>query len=254
MERPRIANAAESARLSWRVTNAAPSHAEIDLFDVIGDPWAGTTARDFVQELRDLDVETITVNVNSPGGYVDDALAMYDAILRHPAEVTARIVVAASAASFVVQAADKRVITKNGKIFIHDGQAIAIGNAADFRRVAEMLDEESENIASIYAERAGGTAAEWRERMLANDGIGSTYRGQEAVDIGLADEVDEAKAPRNLEPRRVAAQEPETPAQPEPIDIPLELIPPAANGYKPPLPSDFERLVAANLRAAKEAQ
>jgi len=250
MDRSRVTNASQSARLGWRVSNAAPKHAEIDIFDVIGDPWDGTTAKDFVQELRALDAETITLNINSPGGFVDDALAMYDAILRHPAEVTAHIVVAASAASFVAMAADTRRITKNGKVFIHDAQGFGLGNAADFRAMADLLDEESENIASIYAEHAGGTATEWRDRMRANDGIGSSYRGQEAVDIGLADEIAEAPTRNAAPPVRVAAQ---APAEPEPVDLPLELIPPAANGYKPPLPTDFTRLVAANLPASKEA-
>jgi len=251
MERARFTNATTgSARLAWRVANLAPTHAEIDIFDVIGDDWFGTGAKNFVEELRGIDAETITVNINSPGGIVDDALAIYDAILQHPAEVTARIIVAASAASFVAQAADKRVITKNGKVFIHDGQGFGLGNASDFRRLAELLDEESNNIAAIYSERAGGTPEEWRARMLANDGIGTSYRGKEAVDIGLADEVAEAPVRNAAPPMRVAAQEP---APPEPVDIPLDLIPPAANGYKPPLPSDFTRLVAANMPASKEA-
>lgn len=243
----RVTNVSQTARLSWRVANAAAEkHAEIDLFDVIGDGWEGTTAKDFVAELRALDADTITLNVNSPGGYVNDALAMYDAIQRHPAKVTARIVVAASAASFVAQAADTREITKNGKVFIHDAQGLAIGNAADMRGLADILDEESDNIAAIYADRGGGTVAQWRERMRANDGIGTTYRGQEAVDIGLADAI--AKAPaRNLEPGRIAALEASD------AEIPTDLIPPLANGYKPPLPADFTRLVAANLPRRKEA-
>jgi ATP-dependent protease ClpP protease subunit len=248
MDRP--TNVSQATRLSWRVENAAASkHAEIDLFDIIGDPWMGTTAKDFVAELRELDVDTITLNINSPGGVVNDALAMYDAIQNHPATITARIVNAASAASFVAQGANKREITKNGKVYIHDANVLVIGgNAAALRALADILDEESENIASIYADRVGGTTAEWRERMQANEGIGSTYRGQEAVDIGLVDEIAEAPS-RNLEPGRIAAQEI---APPPPVaDIPLDLIPPLANGYKPPLPADFTRLVAANLPRGK---
>lgn len=245
MKRPRVTNASQSAHLGWRVTNAAPSHAEIYIFDVIGDPWSGTTAGDFVRELNELDVETITLNINSPGGFVDDALAMYDAIQRHPAEVTAHIVVAASAASFVAMAADQRRITKNGKVFIHDAQGFGIGNGADFRRLADMLDEESENIASIYAEHAGGTAAEWRERMLAGDGIGSTYRGQEAVDIGLADEIAEVPA-RQAAALRVAAQVPATTADAPDLAALLAGTSVAERvAYKPPIPA-LEGLLSKN--------
>jgi hypothetical protein len=149
-----------------------------------------------------------------------------------------------------MMAADRREIAKNGKVFIHDAQGVGMGDSSTMRQLADLLDEESDNIASIYAERAGGTTAEWRERMRA-DNFGTTYRGQDAVDIGLIDEV--ATAPvRNAMSTRIAAQE--TEPEPPQVDIPLDLIPPLANGYKPPLPDDFTRLVAANLPASKEAR
>jgi ATP-dependent protease ClpP protease subunit len=236
-------NSSVSARLGWRVVNVEPTHAEVDLFDVLGDDWFGVSAKDFVQELRALDVETLTININSPGGFVDSALSMFDAIQQHPARVTARIVVAASAASFVAQAADERIITRNGKLFVHDAQGFGLGNAADMRSLADMLDGESENIADIYAQRSGGTVTDWRDRMRANDGIGSTYRGQEAVDVGLADAVAEAPARNIIVPHRAAAH-----ADDDAIEIPTDLIPLAANGYRPPVPQDFTRLVEQNLK------
>ena len=201
----RVINSESRSRLGWRVQNVAQREAEIDLFDVIGDPWFGVSAKDFIEELRSLDVDTIRFNINSPGGYVDDALGMFDAIQNHPAHVTAHIVVAASAASFVAQAADHREITKNGKVFIHDAQGVGVGDSGTMRHLADILDAESDNIAAIYADRAGGTVAEWRERMQA-DGIGTTYRGQEAVDIGLADEVAAAPVRNIAASSRIAAQ------------------------------------------------
>ncbi len=235
------------ARLGWRVQNLSADAADIDIFDVIGDPWEGTTAKDFISQLRDINAPNINLHINSPGGYVTDGLAMYSAIQQHPANVTAYIEgQAASAASFIAMAADNIVIAKHAQVMIHDASGFAIGNAADFRAMVDILEEESQNIANIYAERAGDTAADWRNRMQANNGIGSSYRGQEAVDVGLADEVMAMpkKAPmQNAQPMRVIAQA-------DPIeDIPLDLIPPLANGYKPPLP-DFTRLVAANLPAS----
>ena len=241
----RIVNTETRHALAWRVVNIAARRAEIDLFDVIGDPWDGTTAKQFIDELRALEVDEIDLNINSPGGYVDDALGIYDALLRHPATITAHIVVAASAASFVAQAADTRLISKNGKVFIHDAQGIGIGNSSDLRTLAELLDAESDNIASIYAERAGGTVTEWRDRMRA-DGFGSTYRGQEAVEVKLVDAV-EAVPSRNLIPGRVAAHEPIAPPTDAPeLGLSIDLIPPMANGYRPPVP-DFTRLLAANM-------
>lgn len=212
--------AQQAARLVWRVLNAkAKSEADIDVYDVIGDPWGeGPSAADFVKDLRALDVERINLHVNSPGGFANDAIAMYNALLAHPAEVVAYVEGSAdSAASFLIQAADKRVIAKNSSMTIHEGHAFAMGPASVMRQVAEQLDADSNNIASIYAERAGGTVDEWRERMLANGGTrGTTYRGQGAVDIGLADEV--GLPTKNLLLERTAAQTQALAPEP-PVDL-----------------------------------
>lgn len=262
MEPIRASNSAASSRISWTIRNARSAEAEIDLYDVIGDPYEGVTAKDFIAELRGITANRIILNINSPGGFVDSALAIYDALQRHPAEIVARITVAASAASFIAQAADQRLISKNGKVQIHDAQAflgiMSVANAetideliTTLQQAREILSEESDNIAGIYVDKAGGTLEDWRERMKANGPNGTVYRGQEAVDIGLADEVMVApKKTNELQPLRTVAQAAPEPA-PEPIEeIDLDLIPSLANGYVPPLPADFTRLVAANLPAS----
>ncbi len=201
------------ARLSWRIENAkAKGEADLYVYDVIGDPWGdGTNASDFVREMNALDVDRINLHINSPGGFVNEALAMYNALIGHRAEVYGYVDGSAdSAASFLLQAADHRVIAKNASMTIHEGHAFAMGPASTMRSVADELDATSDNIASIYADRAGGTVDEWRARMLANGGTnGTTYRGQAAVDVGLADEV--GIHVRNKDLRRIAAQ-----ATPEP--------------------------------------
>ena len=88
---------------------------------------------------------------------------------------------------------------------IHDAHGLAIGDAKTMRTLADYLDEESDNIASIYADKACGEPGRWREAMQANDGMGTTYRGQEAVDAGLADALMAIPQKRNLVPMRAAA-------------------------------------------------
>lgn len=213
--------------MALRISNAAkPDEADILVYDVIGDPWSGgCTAADVLRDLRSLDatVKRINLFVNSEGGYVDDALAIYNALLEHPATVVANVVNAYSAASFVAMAADERLLAKTGKFMVHDALMFAYGNAADFQAVAERLDSESENIASIYAERAGGEQSEWRQRMQANGRNGTEYRGQAAVDIGLAHGLTQ---PRNQVDERIAALMPrpagrEAVAAAEPVNDPI---------------------------------
>lgn len=208
-------------RLAWSISNVSAEEVDLHVYDVIGDPFDGTSAAEFVRELTAIDAPTINLHINSPGGYVNDALAMYNALLAHPAYINGYVDGRAdSAASFLLQAADRRYIARNAAMMIHNAQMMAAGDAAEMREVAARLEEESRNIASIYAERAGGTEEEWLARMSAGAGAkrGSTYRGQAAVDIGLADEVSaapaRAAARRSVaiaEGRIAAVSEPETP-------------------------------------------
>jgi ATP-dependent protease ClpP protease subunit len=172
----------------YRIDNKASASSDVYIYDEIG--YWGVTAQDFVDDLKSVKSKAITVHINSPGGEVWDGLAIYDALKNHPADVTVRITaLAASAASFIAMAGDKVIIGNNAQMMIHDAMAVAVGNPSDMRSMAELLDRQSDNIADIYARRAGGTADEWRTRMSANGADGTWYFGQEAVDIGLADEV-----------------------------------------------------------------
>ncbi len=138
---------------------------------------------------------SIDLHVNCEGGEVWDGIAIYGALARHPGQVTAHVdSLAASAASFIVQAANHRVMARNARMMIHDAHGLCIGNAAVMREMARLLDDMSDNMAGIYTDRAGGTVAEWRERMLA--GVdGTWYTAQAAVDVGLADEVASGTTP-----------------------------------------------------------
>lgn len=167
--------------------------AVIYIYDVI-DSWFGIGAAEFVPDLAALDVSQIELHINSPGGEIFDATAIYNALRDHKAEVEARIDgIAASAASFVAQAADKIVMNRHATMMIHDAWGFTVGDAEHHRKQADILDKVSNNIAGIYADRAGGSVSEWREAMLAE----TWYDDQEAVDAGLADEVAGSEAVEN---------------------------------------------------------
>lgn len=171
---------------------------DIYLYDAIGE-W-GVTAQDFVNALRGVVTGTITMYVNCEGGEVFDGLAIYEALRRHPANVTAFIDgIAASAASFVVMAADRIVMAERARMMIHDAHGLAIGNARDMRSMADLLDDLSDNIADIYAERTGKTRDDWRAAMQAAEGgpDGTWYDAKAAVKAKLADEMIGGEQPGN---------------------------------------------------------
>lgn len=175
----------------WRIVRNADDTDSVDvlLYDEIG--YWGTEAKDFAQQINALDVSTINLRVNSPGGDVYDGIAILNALRAHPAVVNVIVDgIAASAASFIAMAGDTITMARNSEMMIHDARGFAMGNAATMAKIASMLDRTSNNIASIYAERAGGETTDWRAAMKAE----TWYSAQEAVDAGLADKVDDPKS------------------------------------------------------------
>lgn len=141
---------------------------------------------DFVQAVHSLAADPIDVHINSPGGFVYDGVAMYEALKAHPADVNVHIDgLAASAASFLAQAGSSISIATAGRMMIHDAQGLGIGSPADMREYADLLDAVSDDISGIYAERAGGKPGDWRAAMSAT----TWYSASQAVDAGLADQV-----------------------------------------------------------------
>jgi ATP-dependent protease ClpP protease subunit len=152
---------------------------------------------DFARDLRAITAPAIDLHINSPGGSVWDGYAIYNALVTHPASVTAHIIgVAASAASFIAMSADEIVAYRPSEMMIHDAAGYvdvwAMANPADLARiVAELdelrvsLDQTSDEIAAIYARKAGGTTAEWRARMTAT----TWYTPDTALDFGLVDRI-----------------------------------------------------------------
>jgi ATP-dependent protease ClpP protease subunit len=162
-----------------------------DVIDSWGGYW-GISAKEFNEALDGLgDVNELHVHINSPGGEVWEGIAILNSLRRHPATVTAVIDgLAASAASFIAVGADKTIMGRNTEMMIHDAWGIAIGPAADMRAMGERLDKLSDNIASMYADKAGGDTGKWRGFMLEE----TWYDADEAVAAGLADEVEGAAA------------------------------------------------------------
>lgn len=180
--------AARTAKDGWfRIENKAGNSADVYIFDEIG--FFGLTAKDFVDQIRGLSASSINLHINSIGGEVFDGVAIRNAIRGHPAHVTTIVDgVAASSASFIALAGDEVVMNRNSQFMIHEPMGGAIGNAVEVASMVDMLNRSADNIASMYAEKAGGTAAEWRDRMRAE----TWYTADEAVAAGLADRVAES--------------------------------------------------------------
>ena len=180
----------------WKLTNATDEHIDIDIYgdigeDVFGESDTSIGAKAFLDMLREAKGKAIDLHVNSGGGSVFDAFAMMTALANHDGKVTAHVDgVAASAASFLLAAADEVRMSSAAFIMIHDASTVAWGNSAQIRETAEWLDMIDGQLASIYAKRGTKTEAEYREAMDET----TWFNAEKAVEWGLADYIDEAVA------------------------------------------------------------
>lgn len=187
----------------YRIANATNDRAEVFIYDAISD--FGITAADFVRDLHGITAKNIDLHINSPGGFVFDGVAIYSALKNHKASVTSIVDgVAASAASFVAMAGDEVVVEKPAKLMIHNAQGFTIGGPAEHAEMLNLLNELSDTIADIYADKAGGSTKTWRAAMDKT----TWYSANQAVQAGLADRVanDNKAAPENLRSQQIRAR------------------------------------------------
>lgn len=171
----------------------APKSAEVWIFGDIGESWweETVTAKQFVKDFAAIDADTITVRINSYGGSVTDGIAIYNAIKRHPAQVTVSIEAAAySIASLIAMAGDTVEMADNALLMIHAPWGYAVGNSADMRDKADTLDKYAQAMASSYVSKTGMDQAD--VLALLTDGQDHWYTAQEALDAGFIDSVSSA--------------------------------------------------------------
>lgn len=193
-----------------RIRNEGDGPARLDVYDDIGPGgWFsdGVTAKDVAGQLAGIR-GPLDVHISSSGGDVFDGLAIADAIRSHPAPVTTYVDgLAASIASVIAQAGEKRVMAPGSMLMIHDAWGFPDDcNEAGLLKMAATLGKVSDNLAQQYADRAGGTPGQWRDAMKQE----TWYTADEAVAAGLADEVagKGAQLPQGVDLESLAAHAP----------------------------------------------
>jgi len=162
--------------------------AEVFIFDTIGDGlFGGVSAKSFAKELNALEgVTELNVHINSPGGSVFDGVAIYNLLAKHPATVNVQIEgMALSIASIVAMAGDTVTIAENAMFMIHNPWNIVVGDAAELRKTADMMDTVKGQMITTYQHKTGLDEALLSDMMDAETWL----TGDEAAAQGFADEV-----------------------------------------------------------------
>lgn len=171
----------------------AGNSAELHIYgDVTSWPWmeSDVSAYNLSTQLAALQgVDNINVYINSYGGEVGEGLAIYNALKRHPAQVTTYCDgFACSIASVIFMAGDKRVMGNPSRLMIHDAwTSVYAANADELRKQADDLDNVTAASVKAYMARINIEEAKLREMMKAETWLTE----EEALEMGFATDVDE---------------------------------------------------------------
>jgi len=190
-------------RKFWEIRAAAaedgePATGELLLYGPIGaDDGLGwlfddVTPKQFHEDLTALgEITELRVMINSPGGDVFAGQAIHSMLVRHPANVTVYVDgLAASIASIVAMAGDTVVMPRNAMMMVHNPWTVAVGDAREFRKLAETLDSIRDAMIAAYEAKTGMHRGELLPLLNAE----TWMTADQAVQMGFADEVEETKA------------------------------------------------------------
>jgi len=168
------------------LANAGESRPAFLIYDVI-DPWWGVSAEMIKRDLLSItDATDIDVYINSPGGDVFEATAIYSSLKAHSAKIHVHIDgIAASAATRIALAGDTIEIADSGFYMIHYAWTLALGNAQEIRDTADMLDKVDNTIVNDYEKRTEAGEEQVRTWMK-NE---TWFTAQEALDHGFVDSI-----------------------------------------------------------------
>lgn len=163
---------------------------EIDIYGPIGRSWwddSYTSAKDILDTLKDNKNKDVVIHVNSEGGSVFDAFAIYTQLRQHSGKVTAYVDgLAASAASYLIAAADEVVMSDVAWLMIHNASTWITGNKDDIRKEANLLENIDNTIASIYAKRSNHYSIDHFLELMKDE---TWLSATDAATLGLVDTV-----------------------------------------------------------------
>ena len=132
--------------------------------------------------------DPVNVVINSPGGQIEDALPLLDAmrLVQTPLVVDVLGRADGSAGVIVAAAPGTRRLGATASMSLRLSRAnVAPGTAEELQRLADAQAKLDQSVAAAVADRTGQTA-EWVREQFDRGGV---LRGAEAVDCGLVDEI-----------------------------------------------------------------
>lgn len=191
----RLANGSSILQSPPPAISDSKEEATVYVYDAIGS-WFGIDPASWVPAFNAIKAKNIHLRINSPGGSVFDAEAIYNAIREHPSFVTAHIDgLCASAATTIALASDEIEMSEGSMFMIHNSWSCAIGNSRDFLKEAQLLDKVDETIVSRYVQKTGQRKDNIQNMMIAETWLTAA----EALEYGFVDRIFTAAEPEEAD-------------------------------------------------------
>lgn len=155
-----------------------------DVYNYLG--YENINPKTVKQALNDANGSDVTLEINSPGGYVDAGSEIYTALKEYPGRVIAKITgQACSAASWIALAADYVEMSPTAQMMIHRASTVSIGNSDDLSSALNALDSLDQSFVDLYSQKTGLDKQEVY-RLMCNT---TWMNAKQAVDKGFADAI-----------------------------------------------------------------
>jgi ATP-dependent protease ClpP protease subunit len=171
-----------NSKKPFSCTMLADGSAVMELFTDIGD--YGYTVKDFTAALSGVTASSITFRINSYGGEVIEALAIYDLIRASEKSFTAEVFgMCGSAATLIALACDRVELAENATWMVHEMKCGVYGTVADFDKMRETMETLRDKVYGIYEAKTGKDRASLEETCSFDHYMSA----QEALDYGFID-------------------------------------------------------------------
>lgn len=140
--------------------------------------------------LNNINAEDITIVLNTSGGDTHQGMVMYDMIKTIPCKVTIKVIGSAhSMGSIILQAADKRIMSKHSTMLLHYGQTSIDAESDNFKRWQkeyERIEEVMEKILLNRMKKKNISKKKLKDMMK----FDTILNAEQALKLGLIDEIE----------------------------------------------------------------
>lgn len=178
-----------------QVKNLTSGNKSADLYiygEIVDDKWFANEVdtEDVLSILSELEtVKNINIYLNSPGGNIYAAIAIFNLLARLDAVFKVYIDgIGASSATYFLSLAtpENRIMPANTALFYHNPMSGGYGYAEDLRKAADDLDKHKEIIMSMYGEQFKNLSSEEISTIMANETV---VTANMALEFGIITEI-----------------------------------------------------------------